>query len=142
MKLQRTTSLLVEPPSVATGDIAFNLIVFFLVCASVEPDSGRKQNIPRAEQQKDEKQQSDNLQITLTRTSIIVNNKAVLDAEFPLRMRTLLASKKRDEDRVVLVKSSKDTPYDKWIKVTGQIEDAGGTVTLQMEEELTTIIGQ
>jgi len=48
MRLLRKNNLLVEPPSSATGDIAFNLIVFFLVCASVQPDSGRHQTLPRA----------------------------------------------------------------------------------------------
>ena len=49
MKLSRKSKVISEPPSAATGDIAFNLIVFFLVCASVQPDSGRKQDIPRSE---------------------------------------------------------------------------------------------
>ena len=49
MKVRRSTKLLVEPSAVTTGDIAFNLIVFFLVCASAAPDSGRRQNIPRSE---------------------------------------------------------------------------------------------
>ena len=49
MRTVRTQKLLVEPPASATGDIAFNLIVFFLVCASVQPDSGRRQTVPRSE---------------------------------------------------------------------------------------------
>jgi hypothetical protein len=49
MKIRRRSSnLLIEPPSSATGDIAFNLIIFFLVCASVQPDSGRHQALPRS----------------------------------------------------------------------------------------------
>ncbi|MDG2214745.1 MAG: biopolymer transporter ExbD, partial [Verrucomicrobiota bacterium] len=48
MNLKRT-KLLVEPPASATSDIAFILIVFFLVCASVEPDQGRAQTLPRSE---------------------------------------------------------------------------------------------
>ena len=58
MKIRRRSSnLLIEPPSSATGDIAFNLIIFFLVCASVQPDSGRHQTLPRSEEteQKQEK---------------------------------------------------------------------------------------
>ena len=34
----------------------------------------------------------------------------------------------------MVVKSSPDTPYDHWINVTGLIEEAGGVITLQMEE--------
>ena len=54
MKARRKKKLLVEPPASAMGDISFNLIVFFLVCASVQPDSGRKQTIPKSEKQKEE----------------------------------------------------------------------------------------
>ena len=57
MKLKRT-SLLVEPPASATSDIAFILIVFFLVCASVEPDKGRAQTLPRSEPEKEKEKQS------------------------------------------------------------------------------------
>ena len=49
MKERRTNKLLIEPPASATGDIAFNLIIFFLVCASVQPNSGRSQTIPRSD---------------------------------------------------------------------------------------------
>ena len=64
MKIRRRSSnLLIEPPSSATGDIAFNLIIFFLVCASVQPDSGRHQTLPRSEEteQHDERQDKEQL---------------------------------------------------------------------------------
>lgn len=139
MKLRRNTKLLVEPAAVATGDIAFNLIVFFLVCASVTPDSGRKQNIPRSESKQEKKEQSENLEVSLTRTAVSINGKPTPPADFPARIRAVLAPKQRQEDRIVVVKSTKDTPYDHWIKVTGWIEEAGGVVTLQMEEERTVV---
>ena len=51
-----------------------------------------------------------------------------------------LAGKARPEDRVVIVKTDKDTPYQKWIRVTSWIEQAGGTITLQLEEERTVVV--
>ena len=60
----RRTRVLVEPPSHATGDIAFNLIVFFLVCASIQPDSGRPQTLPSAETV-EENQQQDNIPLLM-----------------------------------------------------------------------------
>ena len=57
MKERQRRKLLVEPPASATGDIAFNLIIFFLVCASVQPDSGREQVLPRSEKQEQEQKQ-------------------------------------------------------------------------------------
>lgn len=143
MKPRRSSNLLIEPPSVATGDIAFNLIVFFLVCASVAPDSGRKQQLPRSEETQPQKEQkSQNVEVALTRTTAAINGDLVRTKDFAGRLRTLLAPKRRPEDRVVVVKSRNDTPYDFWITITGLIEEAGGTVTIQREEERTIAVGQ
>ena len=140
MKLSRKSKLLVEPPTVATGDIAFNLIVFFLVCASVQPDSGRRQAIPRSESKQQKEQQSQNVEVQIRRTAVAINGKPVLLPEFKSRLQPMLQSKQRPEDRIVVVHSSKDTPYDHWINVTELIEEAGGIVTLQLEEERTVMI--
>jgi hypothetical protein len=50
-------------------------------------------------------------------------------------MKIKLAGKVKPEDRIVVMKSSDDTPYSRWIEITTQIEDVGGIVTLQIEEE-------
>ena len=121
MKLRRN-KLLVEPPAGASSDIAFILIVFFLVCASVQPEQGRPQEIPKSEEEPDKKNQSQNPEVELT------------------RLASLLARKERQEDKVVVLKSRKDVPYERWINVTGLIEQAGGVVTLQLEEEQAHIV--
>ncbi|MDA0832653.1 MAG: biopolymer transporter ExbD [Planctomycetota bacterium] len=142
-KLKRSNRLLVEPPAAASGDIAFNLIVFFLVCASIQPDRGFKQTIPRSETQNEQKQdEPQNIEIQLTRTAVLINGTNVPIAEFVGRLRSQLSGKTRPEDRVVIVKSQKDTPYKHWIDVTTRIEEAGGIVTLQMEEERTVTLPQ
>ena len=33
------------------------------------------------------------------------------------------------------VSSDADTPYSQWIRITGLIEQAGGVITLQLEDE-------
>jgi biopolymer transport protein ExbD len=139
MKLRRNTQLLVEPPTVATGDIAFNLIVFFLVCASVQPDSGRKQSIPKSESKEEKAQQSENIEVRLTRTTVSLNGNPIAVKEFQPRLTSMLRTKNRPQDRIVIVKSENDTPYHFWIQITGQIEQAGGVITLQVEEERTVV---
>ncbi len=139
MNIRRNAKLLVEPPSVATGDIAFNLIIFFLVCASTQPDSGRRQDLPRSETKQQQAQQSKNIEIALSKNEILLNAQRIPEADLASRLKRDLAAKKRPEDRIVVVKSSKDTPYDRWISITGLIETAGGVVTLQLEEEQTVL---
>ena len=81
MRPRGTSKLLVEPAAVATGDIAFNLIVFFLVCASSQPDRGRKQDIPSSQQTKAEQKQ-ENTEILVTKNGIVMNGAAVRPPEF------------------------------------------------------------
>lgn len=138
-----TKKLLIEPAAVATGDIAFNLIVFFLVCASVQPDSGKHQDLPRSEQTKQQEQKSKNIELALTRTRTVVslNGDPIKTEEFPARLRRLLEGKTRPEDRVVVVKSKSDVPYDHWIAITAVVQDQGANITIQREEERTVSVG-
>ncbi len=136
MKLKRT-SLLVEPPASATSDIAFILIVFFLVCASVEPDKGRAQTLPRSEPEKEKEKQSQTLEVELTRNAVILNGNPMTPERFSESIAIKLADKARDEDKIVAVKSRKEVAYSHWMDITGIIEDAGGVITLQLEETQT-----
>lgn len=138
MKLRRNNAnLLIEPPSCATGDIAFNLIVFFLVCASTPSNSGRKQDVPKSDKT-EQTEQKENITVDLTRTVVKVNGdpfRADQRGEILSTLRRLLESKTQQQDKIVIVKSSKDAPYHQWISVTELIEEAGGIITLQLEEE-------
>lgn len=144
MKERRRRKLLAEPPASATGDIAFNLIIFFLVCASVQPDSGREQTLPRSEQQDEQQQPTENIEVQLTRDSVFLGDKLMPPADFPGNFRKglarALASATRQSDRVVVVKSKPETPYFYWITITEIIEQAGGVVTIQREEEEEVVI--
>lgn len=138
MKQRRQRKLMVEPPATATGDIAFNLIVFFLVCASVQPDSGRQQTLPRSEEESEE--QTEKIEVQLGRSTVMLNNNVLAQADFDAALERALKGKNRAEDRVVIVKSKADTPYHHWVTVTEKIELAGGIVTIQTEEEQQVVV--
>lgn len=135
MKTRRETKLLVEPSAVTTGDIAFNLIVFFLVCASFQPDSGRRQDLPRSEPNKDQAQKTEHIEVQLTRTTAAINGDVTRPRDFVPNLKRLLSGKARPEDKVVVVKSKPEVPYAHWIAVTAMIEEAGGIITILREEE-------
>lgn len=139
MGMQRR-QLLVDPPATAAPDIAFILIIFFLVCASVQPDNGKPQEIPNSEETPDEANQSQNIEVSLTEKNILVNGSIIPDDKFPTRLAQLLQGKTKESDRVVVVKSDAETTYQRWILVTSMIEQGGGIVTLQLEQEQTTIV--
>jgi len=116
-------------------DLAFNLLIFFVVCASSEPEKGRPQQVPSASKEKATEQKAKNVEVSLTRTTVSVNGGDVPIGDLQAKLRTLLAGKARPEDRIVILRSAKDTPYRVWIRATALIEEAGGVVTLQLDEE-------
>lgn len=136
----RRRKLLAEPPASAAPDIAFILIVFFLVCASVQPDTGRPQNIPKSEETPEKTQQSQNVEVSLTDKTAMVNGDQVPLDNLGPKISQLLAGKQAESDRVVIVKSAKETTYQTWIKATTAIEKAGGIITIQMEQEEVKVV--
>ncbi|MEZ6091090.1 MAG: biopolymer transporter ExbD [Pirellulaceae bacterium] len=143
LRSKRKNKLLIEPASVATGDIAFNLIVFFLVCASTQPDTGRRQDLPRSEQTNQNKLETKNTELALTRSRAIVmlNGDPVKMEELASRLKKSLAGKTVPEDRIVVIKSANDVPYEHWIRVTTLVQDLGAGITIQREEVRTVMVG-
>ena len=138
MRLRRP-KYLVDPPSSAMNDIAFILIVFFLVCASVEPEDGRSQIIPRSEKNEDQKN-SQSIEVGLTPATVTIDGTPYYQDQFAGRIQQLIELKKTESERVVVVKSQADVPYNHWIAMTEIIEKAGGIVTLLLEEEQTITV--
>ena len=139
MKLHRG-KMLVDPPASASSDIAFILIIFFLVCAAVQPETGISQVLPRTEAKEDKRDQSKNIEVSITPTSIVLNGSPLQLPEFTKRITAALAEKQREADRIVVVKSAPDTPYPTWMKVSQAIDNAGGVLTLEMESTKTITI--
>lgn len=139
MKLKRG-QVLVDPPASASSDIAFILIIFFLVCASVQPETGLAQSLPKTEAKEEKRDQSKNLEVSITPSSIVLNGSPLQLPEFSRRIAAALAEKKREADKVVVVKSSPDTPYEQWIRVSQAIDAAGGILTLELKSERTITV--
>lgn len=129
--------MLVDPPACASSDIAFTLIIFFLVCAAVQPETGMSQALPSTEEKSEKSEQSQNLEVSITPSSIILNGSPLKPDEFAVRIAAALKAKTREADRIVVVKSAPNTPYPLWLAVSQSIDDAGGILTLELESEKT-----
>lgn len=117
-------------------DLAFNLLIFFVVCASTDPSKGRKQTIPSANKDKATEQKDQSIEVLLKRDAILVSGDAVKMEEVADKIKPKLEGKSKPDDRIVVIRcKEKDVPYSMWIKVTSEVERAGGVVTLQLEEE-------
>ena len=126
MKLRRQ-ALLTEPSASATSDIAFILIIFFLVCASVQQEDGRPQEIPNSDK---ERQSKNPIRVGLERDHIKLNGEVMAMKKFEENLLDLISRRVSEAEKTVAVRCSPTVPYDRWINVTAAIEKAGGTITL------------
>ncbi len=132
---KRKNRMMNEPPAIMLTDLAFNLLIFFVVCASSDPEAGRRQNVPSGNKQEANAAQTEqNIEVTLTRAKASINGIDTELGALPSKIKTMLTGKTKPEQRVVVVKTTKDTPYHHWIKVTGMIEQAGGIVAVEVEK--------
>ena len=134
MKLKRG-KMLIDPAASASSDIAFILIIFYLVCAAIQPETGLAQILPKTEEKKEQRDQSKNIEVSITPTSIVLNGSPLQLTEFTRRIKAALQKKTRETDRIVVVKSTPNTPYPLWMRVSQVIEQAGGILTLELESE-------
>ncbi len=133
---------MIEPPTHATGDIVFNLIIFFLVTISIQPDTGRPQEIPKSEPQEQQQQQTKPIEVVIAPFAVIMNGDPMPLDLFEPRLKELIdlrynqQADESDDYRIVTVLTKdKNTQYHTWVDVTTKIHDAGGIVVLQLEEE-------
>ena len=100
---------------------------------SRRPDSLRSFRKPK--KKRIQREQSKNIEVSITPTSIVLNGSPLQLPEFYQRLTAALKKKTRDADRIVVVKSAPNTPYPIWIRVSQLIEQAGGILTLELESE-------
>ncbi len=113
------------------SDVAFLLIIFFILTTTFKVMGGQELNIPSGEdgESKDQKQ----LTITLSGTKIFYGEKS--DTSLTLRqLRAQLAdeelSTKKEDQRMVVLESNDDVVYQRYYNVMLAIRDADGIVAL------------
>ncbi|MEE2615222.1 MAG: biopolymer transporter ExbD [Verrucomicrobiota bacterium] len=121
------------------NDIAFILIIFFLVCASVEPEDGRSQTIPSSEKN-EEQNNVQSIEVGLTPSTVTIDGTPYQKEQFQEKISQILIQKETESERIVVVKSQADVSYEHWIAMTEIVEKSGGIVTLLLEEEQTIIV--
>jgi biopolymer transport protein ExbD len=70
---------------------------------------------------------------------ILLDGQRVTAPQLTAQLKNRFAGKTNPEQRIVVLKSDKSTPYQHWISATVAIESAGGIITVQREETKTQV---
>lgn len=133
MKIKRRPAPVYAIPSMAMGDIAFNLLIFFVILAEAQDDSHVKWNPAKAEI-------LENAGRAKVSVIVDVNNKTYLNGQqighgqLAEAVQALLGNSPPG-DRVVLLKIHNEAPAQQFEPVIEAISEAGGDLVHILEKE-------
>ncbi len=112
-------------PTGPFSDIAFLLIIFFVVAATLIKTKGFSTEFPAGEENQEAKE-SDNT-IVLTPGKLTLNKKSLSVTQLRIRLSDMkLADKRSEQDRMIVVEAHPQVKYDQYFQVMAAISRAGG----------------
>lgn len=123
-----------EIPTGSFSDIAFLLIIYFLVATTLVKVKTISADMPSG--QKTPQAQTDKVPVVkLNGPQILFNDKPVDLAELEARLAVLELHQAEPSKKVIMLESTTNTPYENYFHALAAISANGGVVALVEEEE-------
>lgn len=121
-------------PTDSFSDIAFLLIVYFMVATTLLKVKSIPADLPSGE--KAAQAQSEKTPIVNLRgAEIFFNDKPVSMEDLTARLAALELAQKENSQRVIMLESARGTPYENYFKALAAISSNGGVVAIVEAEE-------
>jgi biopolymer transport protein ExbD len=121
-------------PTDSFSDIAFLLIIYFLVATSLVKIKSITADLPSGDKQA-QAQTEKTPTVNLRGGEIFFDDKQVSFQELEARLAALDLPNQEGAKRVILLESTRDTPYGSYFQTLAAISASGGLVALVQEEE-------
>jgi biopolymer transport protein ExbD len=120
-------------PTDSLSDIAFLLIIFFILTTSIRRLTGFTTEMPTA--QKSQQQQTEKTPtVSLTQSGIKFDSQDVTVAVLREKLAALNLPSKKETDRIVILETNGKVPYQEYFEALAAISGAGGIVGILTEE--------
>ena len=123
-----------EIPTGSFSDIAFLLIIFFIVMTSLAKVKSIAADLPTGEK-KAEAQSDKTPIINLRGNEMFFNDKKVTNENLNDRLAALKLSEQPPAKRIIMLESTNNTPYEVYFQALAAISANGGVVALVDEKE-------
>jgi len=121
-------------PVTSMADIAFLLIIFFLLTSSLVKESGLDIDLPQAKEAKEKQLREKNVAID-KRGQIYFNGVPVTAAELKVQLSELLKGAVSEEDKVVSIKGDEKAPFGDVVTVMDVVTGLEGRIVIISETE-------
>lgn len=123
-----------EVPTGSFSDIAFLLIIYFLVATVLVKVKSITADLPSGEKSS-QSQSAKTPTVSLKDSLIMFNDRKVDLPELNDRLAALDLFEKEGDKKVILLESSKGTPYENYFQALAAISANGGVVALVEEDK-------
>ena len=120
-------------PVASFSDLAFLLIIFFLLATTFAKQTGFLSDIPSGET--GQAQETKTLTVALADDRITLNDQTVTIEQLRNKLDDARLKEKKGEDKIVLLTASGRVKYQDYFNVMAHITAAGGAVVIQREED-------
>jgi biopolymer transport protein ExbD len=121
-------------PTDSLSDIAFLLIIFFILTTSIRRLTGFTSELPAGE--KSAAQQTEKTPtVAIHGTQIALDDKDISIEELKLRLAEMKLPAKASSERVILLDASEEVDYQRYFEVMSLVNAAGGVIGILSEEE-------
>ena len=126
-----------EIPTDSVSDIAFLLIIFFILTTTMSKLTGFTAELPSgaASQQQAAKTDAKTPTVQITNGKLLFNEQEVSMAALQERLLDLQLAKKQGEERVVMLEAAGKVDYQTYYETMALISGAGGIVAIVEEGE-------
>jgi biopolymer transport protein ExbD len=123
-----------DVPVSAFADIAFLLIIYFILATTLVQISGVVTEIPSGEKA-EAKEEKETATIQLKGDQIFFADRHVDVKQLRKKLAELNLHRKTGDDKVVLLEASRNVTYQNYFDVMASISNAGGVTAILQEEQ-------
>jgi len=123
-----------EIPTGSFSDIAFLLIIYFLIATTLIKVKSFQPDIPTGETST-QQQQDETPTIYLRGDQMLFGENPVDLNELSARLDALDLEEKEPEQRIIMLETTSDTPYQRFFEVMAVIRDNSGVAALVKEDQ-------
>jgi biopolymer transport protein ExbD len=122
-----------EIPTGSFSDIAFLLIIYFLVATSLTKLKSVTADLPTGEKAT-QAQTTKTPIVNLRGDQVFFNDKPVDRAVLRARLDALKLAEAEGNAKVIMLESTRDTPYQSYFETMATISESGGVIAIVEEE--------
>lgn len=119
------------------SDLAFLLIIFFILTTTFTKDMGAKIAIPSGTSNPESKPEKDAPTVSLSTENILFNEDKVTLDELREKLKAMRLPEREENRRIIVLESAHDVRFEHYYEVVTAISRAGGVLALieQIEEK-------